>query len=104
MKPNNLPKEVPREKTIAQIATSLNEVGKYASDFGLLVRVEVHGTLTQEIPNIRAIFEQVKALAIPGTEMTCLSMGMSDSFRVAVEEGATLVRVGTKIFGGRTKD
>jgi PLP dependent protein len=31
-----------------------------------------------------------------------LSMGMSHDFEVAVEEGATLVRVGTAIFGGRT--
>jgi hypothetical protein len=59
VKPNNLPKEVPREKTIAQIATSLNEVGKFAQNYGLLVRVEEHGTLTQEIPNMRAIFEQI---------------------------------------------
>lgn len=59
IKPNTLPPEVPREKTIAQIAASFNEVGKYAKDFGLLVRVEIHGIITQEIPNIKAIFEQV---------------------------------------------
>ncbi len=43
VKPNNLPPEVPIEKTIAQIAASLNEVGKFAGDYGLLVRVEAHG-------------------------------------------------------------
>lgn len=59
VKPNNLPAQVPREKTISQIAASLNEVGKFAGDIGQLVRVEIHGSLTQEIPNIRAIFEQV---------------------------------------------
>jgi len=59
VKPNDLPVSVPKEKTIAQIAASLNEVGKFASDLGQLVRVEVHGNLTQEIPNMRAIFEQV---------------------------------------------
>jgi sugar phosphate isomerase/epimerase len=59
VKPNNLPSEVPEEKTIAQIAASLNEVGKYAQDFGQLIRVEVHGPLTQEIPKMKAIFEQV---------------------------------------------
>jgi sugar phosphate isomerase/epimerase len=59
VKPNNLPAQVPKEKTIAQIAASLNEVGKYAQDFEQLVRVEVHGELTQEIPNIRAIFDQI---------------------------------------------
>jgi hypothetical protein len=59
VKPNNLPKEVSREKTITQIAASLNEVGQFAKDYGQLVRVEVHGELTQEIPNMKAIFEQV---------------------------------------------
>ncbi|HZK65261.1 MAG TPA: TIM barrel protein, partial [Puia sp.] len=59
IKPNDLPAAVPREKTIAQIAASFNEVGKFAQDLGQLVRVEVHGHLTQEIPNIKAIFEQV---------------------------------------------
>jgi sugar phosphate isomerase/epimerase len=59
VKPNNLPAEVPKEKTIAQIAASLNEVGKFAQDFDQLVRVEVHGALTQEIPNMKAIFDQV---------------------------------------------
>ena len=59
VKPNNLPAEVPKEKTISQIASSLNEVGKFARDFDQLVRVEVHGPLTQEIPNMKAIFDQV---------------------------------------------
>jgi len=59
VKPNYLPPEVPKEKTIAQIAASLNECGKFAQDYDQLVRVEVHGTYTQEIPNMKAIFEQV---------------------------------------------
>jgi sugar phosphate isomerase/epimerase len=59
VKPNALPAEIPKEKTIAQIAASLNEVGKFAHDFSQMVRVEVHGTLTQELPNIKAIFDQV---------------------------------------------
>ena len=59
VKPNNLPPGVSREQTIAQIAASLNEVGKFASDYGLLVRVEAHGPQTQELPNMKAIFDQV---------------------------------------------
>lgn len=59
VKPNGIPIEVPREKTIAQIAASFNEIGKFAQDYGLLVRVEVHGNVSQEIPNMRAMFEQV---------------------------------------------
>jgi len=59
VKPNDLPADVPKEKTIAQIGASLNEVGRFAGDYGQLVRVEVHGNLTQELPNMKAIFDQV---------------------------------------------
>jgi sugar phosphate isomerase/epimerase len=59
VKPNNIPDGVPKEKTVSQIAASLNEVGKFANDFGLLVRVEVHGTHTQEIPVMKSIFDEV---------------------------------------------
>lgn len=59
VKPNDLPSQVPKEKTIAQIAASFNEVGKFAQDFGQLIRVEVHGNKTQELPNMKAIFDQV---------------------------------------------
>lgn len=59
VKPNALPDDVAREKTIAQIAASLNEIGKFAKDYGQLIRVEVHGYKTPELPNMKAIFEQV---------------------------------------------
>ena len=52
---------------------------------------------------LRKLAEQVKQLQIPGVKMEELSMGMSGDFEVAVEEGATLVRVGTAIFGARIK-
>jgi uncharacterized pyridoxal phosphate-containing UPF0001 family protein len=38
---------------------------------------------------------------IEGAEMRYLSMGMSNSYKVALEEGANMVRIGTKIFGER---
>ncbi len=59
VKPNNLPAEVPEEKTIAQIADSLNQVGKFASDYGQIIRVEAHGPKTSELSNMKAIFDQV---------------------------------------------
>lgn len=49
----------------------------------------------------RDLFGSVKAMGLPGVEMEYLSMGMSNSYRVAIEEGANLVRIGTKIFGER---
>jgi pyridoxal phosphate enzyme (YggS family) len=48
-----------------------------------------------------ALFEQLRALSLPGTELRVLSMGMSHSYRVALQEGATRVRLGTAIFGPR---
>ena len=50
---------------------------------------------------LRELREEIAALGLPGVEMTELSMGMSGDFEAAVEEGATLVRVGTAIFGAR---
>jgi pyridoxal phosphate enzyme (YggS family) len=51
----------------------------------------------------RRVFEALKARAIPGIAMRHLSMGMSHSWRVAIQEGATLVRIGTAIFGPRPR-
>lgn len=57
VKPNALPDEVSREKTIEQIGKSLNEVGAYAADYGQGIRVEVHGRETQELPVMKAIMD-----------------------------------------------
>jgi len=46
----------------------------------------------------RELYEEIKQLAIPGAVMQYLSMGMSESYRVAIEEGANLVRLGRAIF------
>jgi sugar phosphate isomerase/epimerase len=57
VKPNGFVKGVPREKTIEQIGKALNEVGAYGQQYGQKIRVEVHGAGTQELPNIKAIFD-----------------------------------------------
>jgi len=49
----------------------------------------------------REIFERLKDSGLPNVEMRYLSMGMSNSYRVAIEEGANIVRLGTEIFGPR---
>lgn len=50
---------------------------------------------------LRQLAGQVAALDLPNVSMQDLSMGMSHDFEVAIEEGATLVRIGTAIFGAR---
>jgi sugar phosphate isomerase/epimerase len=59
VKPNALPKGVPIEKTIDQISSSLNELGRFAANYGQEIRVEVHGTRTRELPTMERIFDIV---------------------------------------------
>lgn len=49
------------------------------------------------------IFDYITSINIPGVEMSYLSMGMSDSYYIAIEEGSNMVRIGTKLFGHRMK-
>jgi pyridoxal phosphate enzyme (YggS family) len=49
----------------------------------------------------RKIFERIKGLDLPNVGMKYLSMGMTNSYRVAIEEGSNMVRIGTAIFGER---
>ena len=47
--------------------------------------------------------DRISGEKIEGISMKELSMGMSDDFQVAIEEGATIVRIGRKLFGERQK-
>jgi len=49
----------------------------------------------------RRIFDKIKELKLSNVEMRYLSMGMTNSYKVALEEGANIIRIGTKIFGER---
>lgn len=51
----------------------------------------------------RRIFEKIKGLKLPNVEMRYLSMGMTNSYKVALEEGANMIRIGTRIFGERVR-
>lgn len=51
--------------------------------------------------HLRMLAEEVKTMGFPGVDMKHLSMGMSNDYIIAVEEGATLVRIGSTIFGHR---
>ena len=57
VKPNKFHENVPREKTLEQIGRSLNEIGKFGSEYGQKIRLEVHGKGTQELPNIKTIMD-----------------------------------------------
>lgn len=46
-------------------------------------------------------FEEISSKAYEGVEMKYLSMGMSHDFKLAIEEGSNMIRVGSKLFGNR---
>ncbi|MEA2095718.1 MAG: YggS family pyridoxal phosphate-dependent enzyme [Candidatus Cloacimonadota bacterium] len=50
---------------------------------------------------LRELFNEIKTAEISNVEMKFLSMGMTNDFEIAIEEGANLVRIGTAIFGTR---
>jgi hypothetical protein len=89
-----------------QLLTELKELNA-------LPRIEIHGLMTvppwspeaeKTRPHFRRLRE-VKAQCeqILGAPLPDLSMGMSGDFEIAIEEGATMVRIGTELFGPRTK-
>ncbi len=62
-------------------------------------------TLTEDETQIRKEFKKLndfhQSLTISHSQLTILSMGMSGDYGIAIEEGSTMIRVGSKIFGGR---
>ena len=76
-----------------------------------LRRIEIHGLMTvapwsPDPEKVRPIFRQLRELKqrceeLLGAPLAHLSMGMSGDFEVAIEEGATIVRIGTALFGSR---
>ena len=81
------------------------------SQINALPRLEVHGLMTvppwtANAENVRPMFRQLRELKeraeqVLGAPLPQLSMGMSGDFEVAIEEGSTIVRIGTALFGPR---
>jgi len=78
-----------------------------------LSHVKVHGLMAipprEENPEamrpyfrkLKLLAEEIDAFHLPGVDMKELSMGMSNDYPIAIQEGATLVRVGSALFGAR---
>lgn len=82
------------------------------SQLNALPRIEIHGLMTiapwaEDPERVRPIFRRLRELKQRcedqlGAPLPHLSMGMTGDFEVAIEEGATMVRIGTALFGART--
>uniref|UniRef100_C6E560 Pyridoxal phosphate homeostasis protein n=1 Tax=Geobacter sp. (strain M21) TaxID=443144 RepID=C6E560_GEOSM len=93
--------------------TSSEELFQLVRDAAKLPNLRVVGLMTMPpffddpegarpyFRELRELARELEAAAIPGVEMRELSMGMSGDFEAAIEEGATLVRVGSALFGER---
>ncbi len=89
----------------------INELAALAEGFADLPRLELAGLMCippflEEAERVRPYFRRLKVLRDEltrklGIDLPVLSMGMSHDFEVAIEEGATEVRVGTALFGAR---
>jgi len=90
------------------------DLADFIRDLSRLAHLEVKGLMAippaPEEPEdsrpyfreMRKLFEELGREGIPGVWMEVLSMGMSADWEVAVEEGATMIRLGTALFGPRT--
>ena len=90
-----------------------DDLAHLAEQVGALPSLELRGLMTLPpffdnpedarpfFRHLRELAARIEARNLPGVSMRELSMGMSHDFEIAIEEGATLVRVGTAIFGAR---
>jgi pyridoxal phosphate enzyme (YggS family) len=91
------------ESELASIIETLDQ-SQHLEFQGLMVLPPFFDSPEQTRPyfrRLRKILEGLNSNRSPEQKLTELSMGMSHDFEVAIEEGATMVRVGTAIFGSR---
>ncbi len=58
----------------------------------------------KEFRNLKGVFDRLRQLPIPHCPLTILSMGMSADYKLAIEEGSNMVRIGSLLFGERRKN
>ncbi len=88
VRPNNLPDEVPVDKTLQQIGEALREVGQYAATKGVEVWVEVHGRRSSHPPYMRRMLE----IANHPSVFACWNCNNSDMVNGSVREYFELLR------------
>jgi pyridoxal phosphate enzyme (YggS family) len=75
---------------------------KVSGLMGMATLTENSEQIRREFKGLKRLFEKIKSSALPDNmEMKELSMGMSGDYNIAIEEGSTLIRVGSAIFGER---
>ena len=86
------------KNAICQISTYSTLHIKGLMTIGMLAEPELSRPLFAQM---KSLFEEIKTLRLPHMEMQYLSMGMSNDYVQALEEGSNMLRIGTAIFGER---
>ena len=68
---------------------------------GMATFTEYQNQIKKEFEQLKSIFDTKKSLSIVNSQLSILSMGMSGDYKLAIECGSTMVRIGSSIFGGR---
>ena len=86
---------------INEVESALNEAKQFENIkvvglMGMATFTDNIKQITQEFKSLKTIFEKIK-----NEQITTLSMGMSGDYKLAIEQGSTMIRVGSAIFGHR---
>lgn len=108
--------EINSGKEASKTGVLPGEVDNLVEQLSQLSHVKVQGLMTMgpitDDPELvrpyfkttRLAYDRLARAKIPNVAMRYLSMGMSDSYQVAIEEGANVIRIGTRLFGPRMMD
>ena len=94
VRPNGFPKDVPQEKTLNQIGKSLREVAEFGEDYGVAIRLEVHGRGTSEPAHIKTMMDSAdhpNAVVCWNCNPTDLTgKGLSHNFHLVADKIGTV--------------
>jgi sugar phosphate isomerase/epimerase len=93
VRPNGLPKEVPVQKTLEQIGRALGELAAFGEGYGIVIRLEVHGRGTDQLPNVKTIMDAAQHRGA----LVCWNCNATDMAGQGLEHNFNLVknRLGT---------
>ena len=116
-KQSNLPMEVLIQVNVAREDTKygldVQEVHDFINKVSELNHIKIKGLMTiapfavnpEEIRDyfkeLKNLYEEIRIKNYTGVEMKYLSMGMTNDYKIAIEEGSNIIRVGTAVFGER---
>ena len=108
----NCSQEVPAPVSEGSGGEINQEIKEQLEDLNALDRLEIHGFMTMapwtpEPEKTRPVFQGLQHLRLRcedlmGVPFPVMSMGMSNDFEIAIEEGSTIIRIGTSLFGKRS--